>query len=101
MERVLRLRTSQKIKPSFLFLATNDEPTSYGSSILEVNLIGDTILYLKKGMGDLKYQIHHEVIKNDKNQVVTLYVEKRPMDLSSVGGNAKDTVVGDGIISVG
>ncbi len=87
-----------KDKTIISILGTNDEPTSYGSSILEVNLIGDTVLYLKKGIGDLKYQIHHEVIKNDKNQVVTLYVEKRPMDLSSVGGNVKDTVVGDGIL---
>ncbi|MGI8950998.1 MAG: aryl-sulfate sulfotransferase [Chitinophagaceae bacterium] len=87
-----------KDKTIISILGTNDEPTSYGSAILEVNLIGDTLLYLKKGMNDLKYTIHHEVFKNDKNQIVTLFVDKRVMDLSSVGGNAKDTVTGDGII---
>lgn len=79
-------------------LGKNDEPTSYGSEILEVNLIGDTVLHLKKGTGDFINTIHHEVFRNDKKEVVTLYVEKRPMDLSSVGGNAKDTVTGDGIL---
>jgi len=32
-------------------LGRNDEPTSYGSQILEVNLLGDTILNLKKRPG--------------------------------------------------
>ncbi len=30
-------------------LGKNDEPTSYGSQILEINILGDTLLYLKKG----------------------------------------------------
>jgi arylsulfate sulfotransferase len=79
-------------------LGTNDEPTSYGSQILENNLFGDTILNLKKGQGDFKNTIHHEILKNDKNQLVMLYVDKRIMDLSSIGGSKKDTVAGDGII---
>jgi len=79
-------------------LGTNDEPTSYGSQILEVNLMGDTILNLKKGQGDFKFTIHHEILKNDKNQLVTLYVDKRIMDLSAIGGAKKDTVSGDGIM---
>jgi outer membrane protein assembly factor BamB len=87
-----------KDKTIISILGKNDEPTSYGSEILEVNLNGDTVLHLKKGTADFINTIHHEVFKNDKRQIVTLYVEKRPMDLSSVGGNAKDTVTGDGII---
>jgi len=79
-------------------LGTNDEPTSYGSQILEINLLGDTLLNLKKGEGDFTNTIHHEIIKNDKNQLVTLYVDKRIMDLSSIGGGKKDTVAGDGIM---
>ena len=79
-------------------LGTNDEPTSYGSQILEVNLLGDTLLYLKKGQGDFKQTIHHEILKNDKGQVVTLTVEKKIMDLSSIGGKKKDTINSDGII---
>jgi arylsulfate sulfotransferase len=55
-------------------------------------------LNLKKGQGDFTNTIHHEILKNDKNQLVTLYVDKRIMDLSSIGGSKKDTVAGDGII---
>jgi len=87
-----------KEKTIISILGKNDEPTSYGSEILEVNLRGDTVLQLKKGTGDFQYTIHHEVFKNEKNQVVTLLLEKRVMDLTSVGGNAKDTVTGDGIL---
>ncbi|WP_428329419.1 aryl-sulfate sulfotransferase [Mucilaginibacter sp.] len=79
-------------------LGTNDEPTSYGSQILEVNLLGDTLLNLKKGQGDFKSTIHHEILRNNKNQLVTLFVDKKIMDLSAVGGGKKDTVSGDGIL---
>lgn len=87
-----------KDKTVLCILGTNDEPTSYGSEILEINLLGDTILHLKKGQADFKNTIHHEVLKNNKNQIVTIYEDNRPMDLSSVGGNKKDTVHSDGII---
>jgi len=81
-------------------LGKNDEPTSYGSEILEVNLLGDTLLYLKKGQHDLKYSIHHEILKKNSNAIVTLYVDQRIMDLSAIGGAKKDTVNGDGILIV-
>jgi outer membrane protein assembly factor BamB len=87
-----------KDKTIISILGTNDEPTSYGSEILEVNLLGDTILHLKKGQGDLKYTIHHEIIKNNRNEIITLFVDERVMDLSAVGGSRMDTVKGDGII---
>lgn len=79
-------------------LGTNDEPTSYGSEILEINLLGDTLLHLKKGQGDMVHTVHHEVLKKNANEVVTLFVDRRIMDLRGVGGNEKDTVNGDGII---
>lgn len=87
-----------KDKTIISILGTNDDPTSYGREILEVNLRGDTIVHLKKGEGDFQYTIHHEILKNAQNQIVTLYVDKRVIDLSKVGGSAKDTVVGDGIL---
>lgn len=79
-------------------LGKSDEPTSYGSEILEINLPGDTLLHLKKGQGDLKYTIHHEVIKNSAGNVVTIYEDPRIMDLRSIGGGKTDTVNGDGIL---
>src|SRR5678815_2910297 len=44
-----------KDKTIISILGKNDEPTSYGSEILEVNLRGDTVLHLQKGTGDFKY----------------------------------------------
>lgn len=79
-------------------LGTEEYPTSYGNEILEVSMAGDTLLHLKKGEADFKETIHHEIILNDKNQVVTLNVETKIMDLSAVGGNRQDTVKSDGIL---
>jgi len=79
-------------------LGKSDEPTSYGSEILEIDLSGDTLLHLKKGQGDLRYTIHHEVIKNKAGNVVTIYEDPRIMDLTRVGGGKADTVNGDGIL---
>ncbi|MEO8414578.1 MAG: aryl-sulfate sulfotransferase [Ginsengibacter sp.] len=79
-------------------LGTNDEPTSYGSQVLEINLMGDTVLYLKKGQGDFKQTIHHEILKNDRRELATLFVDKKIMDLRSIGGKEKDTITGDGIL---
>ncbi|MDP5199997.1 aryl-sulfate sulfotransferase [Flavobacterium sp. DG2-3] len=79
-------------------LGTNDEPTSYGSEILEINLQGDTLTHIKKGQGDLKQTIHHEIIKKSANEIVTLTVEEKIINLKSVGGKEKDTVSGDGIV---
>ena len=87
-----------KDKTILALLGTNDDPTSYGRQILEVNLLGDTILNLKKGQGDFQQKIHHEILKNDKGQLVTLTVEKKIMDLTSIGGSKQDTVNSDGIM---
>lgn len=87
-----------KDKTILSILGKNDEPTSYGSEILEINLYGDTLLHLKKGQGDFRQTIHHEILKNDKGQVLTLFVDQRIMDLRAVGGGQADTVNGDGIL---
>lgn len=94
----LKVTHFTKDKTILSILGTNDEPTSYGSEILEINLLGDTILHLKKGEGDFINTIHHEILKNDKNQLVTIYEDKKVFDLSSIGGSKKDTVISDGII---
>lgn len=87
-----------KDKTIISILGKNDEPTSYGSEILEINLSGDTVLHLKKGQGDFTQTIHHEIIKNNNDDILTLFVDEKIMDLSSIGGNKKDTVKGDGIL---
>ena len=87
-----------KDKTIISILGTNDEPTSYGSQILEINLLGDTVSYLKKGQGDFQQTIHHEILKNDRGEFATLFVDKKIMDLRSIGGKEKDTITGDGIL---
>ena len=79
-------------------LGKNDEPTSYGSEILEINLQGDTLTHIKKGQGDFKQVIHHEIIKKSANEIVTLFVDARITDLTKIGGKQKDTINGDGIL---
>lgn len=79
-------------------LGKNDEPTSYGGEILEIDIMGDTITHLKKGQEDFKYTIHHEIIKNSENNIVTLYLDEKVMDLTSIGGKKNDTINGDGIL---
>lgn len=79
-------------------LGTNDEPTSYGSEILEINLQGDTLTHIKKGEGDLKQVLHHEIIKKSADEIVALTVEQKIIDLTSIGGKKQDTINGDGII---
>lgn len=87
-----------KDKTILSILGRNDEPTSYGSEILEINLAGDTVLHLKHGQGDFSQTIHHEIITNARNEIITLFVDKRVMDLSHLGGSKTDTVNGDGIL---
>ncbi|PBI88494.1 Arylsulfotransferase (ASST) [Flavobacterium sp. ACN2] len=79
-------------------LGTNDEPTSYGSEILEINLQGDTLTHIKKGQGDLKQVLHHEIIKKSADEIVALTVEQKIIDLTSIGGKKQDTINGDGIL---
>lgn len=79
-------------------LGTNDEPTSYGSEILEINLQGDTLTHIKKGQGDLKQVIHHEILKKSDNEIVTITVDQKIIDLTSIGGKKRDTINGDGIM---
>lgn len=73
-------------------------PTSYGNEILEISLAGDTVFHLKKGEKGFDRTIHHEIFYNDQDQLVTLTLEKKAVDLSKAGGSKTDTVTGDGIL---
>ena len=79
-------------------IGTKGYETGYGNAILELSLKGDTLLYLKKGQNDFTQTIHHEILLNPKNEIVTLCNEERIYDLRSIGGLEKDTVKGDGIL---
>lgn len=72
--------------------------TSYGNQILELSLTGDTLLHLKLGDNDFSKVIHHEIILSPDNNIATLTVEEKIIDLSSIGGKKNDTLKTDGII---
>ncbi|PWT77748.1 MAG: hypothetical protein C5B59_03180 [Bacteroidetes bacterium] len=77
--------------------AKENDP-GYGNTILELSLRGDTLMILKKGQRGFKEVIHHDILLNNKNEIVALTSEDRIYDLSGIGGTVKDTVRGDGII---
>ena len=79
-------------------LGTTEYQTSYGNEILELSLSGDTIFHLKKGEKDLKQTVHHDILLNDSDQVVTISSEERVFDLTSLGGSKMDTIKSDGIL---
>jgi len=87
-----------KNKTIISILGTEEYPTSYGNEILELSLQGDTLFHLKKGEKGLDKTVHHEVILNDKSQLVTLVVDEKIMDLRSIGGAQSDTIKSDGIV---
>jgi outer membrane protein assembly factor BamB len=73
-------------------------PTSYGNEILEISLAGDTVFHLKKGEKGFDKTIHHDILYNSSQQLVTLTLEKKAFDLRRVGGTKSDTITGDGIL---
>lgn len=72
--------------------------TSYGNQILELSMTGDTLLNLIKGTNDFTQTIHHEILLTPEDNIVTITVEERVMDLRAVGGNKNDTIKTDGIV---
>ncbi len=78
-------------------LGSEKDPTSYGRQLVELEANGTIRMKLETGQNDFKYIPHHEVLKTPEGNIVYLFLEKRILDLSRVGGNKADTVTGDGI----
>lgn len=76
---------------SYLALKATDE-------ILEMSIAGDTLLHLSKGFNDFNRDLHHEIYRNELNQIVALTKEEASFDCTSLGGATDDIVVGDGIL---
>ena len=93
--KVVRFTKNQSL---ICITGSKEKEAGYGNAIVELSLKGDTLLYLTKGQKDFQQAIHHEILLNSKDQVVTLCREERIVDLRSKGGLAKDTVYGDGIL---
>lgn len=68
--------------------------------IHEISYAGDTLLNLRYGQNDFDRTLHHEIVLDSDNNILALTKEIVPVDLTSVGGTANDTVVTDGIIKL-
>src|SRR5262245_18310137 len=71
---------------------TKENDSGYGNTILELSLRGDTLLFLTQGQNQFQQAVHHEILLNSRNEIVTLFREGRVFDLSGKGGLQTDTV---------
>jgi hypothetical protein len=68
------------------------------NKIVEFDLAGNilnTLEYGKKGFDRL---LHHEIIKNDNHEILSLTRNMQVFDLREFGGIENDTIYGDGIL---
>jgi len=79
-------------------LGAESIPSSGGDEIVEVDLNGKVIFNLKVGRGGMDKMVHHEVRHDENKNIYALTFDKKIFDLSTVGGNKRDTVKGDGIV---
>lgn len=66
----------------------------------EITYEGDTLLNLSFGENGYDRHLHHEIIKDDNNDILALTYEVINIDLSSVGGKQNDTLKTNGIIKL-
>lgn len=79
-------------------LGADEMRTAYGNEIIEVDISGVEKLRIKQGENGFNKVIHHDIFKTPEGNIATITVDSLEFDLSSVGGNKKDTVIGDGIL---
>ena len=68
------------------------------NEIIEMNFLGDTILYLNQENSAFDKNAHHEIFKDEQGHIVTLTKQEKEFDLSKFTGSKNETVVGDGIL---
>ena len=71
---------------------------SAGDKILEYDLYGNQLLELDLTKISTPIEAHHDVIYNSENRLVMLVYEERVFDLSGVGGQKEQAVLGDAIV---
>ena len=68
--------------------------------IHEITYDGDTLLKLTYGDEGFDRFLHHEIVKDEEENIVSLTKEILPIDLSEYGGKESDTIKTDGIIKL-
>lgn len=66
--------------------------------IHEFNLKGDSIFNLKYGEGGFTELLHHEILRDQDRNIISLTRNDQLFDLSLRGGDEADTIKGDGIL---
>lgn len=79
--------------PRGTILSLHDE-----DEIVEFDLEGKVLNRLRYGEGGFDQHLHHEIIENEKGQIVSLTRNMQLFDLSAFGGLEQDTIFGDGIL---
>ncbi|MCL8006952.1 aryl-sulfate sulfotransferase [Gelidibacter japonicus] len=69
-----------------------------GKKIIEYNKFGEVLFEAETGKNGIDKSFHHEIDLDSDGNIMTLVYDEREFDLSSVGGDIKDTVKGDGIL---
>jgi hypothetical protein len=67
-------------------------------AIHEIDITGDVVFNLKYGEKGFKKLLHHEIVKDNDGNIISLTRNNQVFDLSRIGGLASDTIKGDGII---
>lgn len=82
---------------SYLSLYAGQSPRE---QLHEITYEGDTLLKLSFGTNGYDRHLHHEIIKDDNNDILGLTHEVINIDLSRVGGKQNDTLKTNGIIKL-
>lgn len=77
---------------------TASHRNSAGDHIVEYDLYGKERFHLDLSALDKPMEAHHEVRYDGNDQLVTLVYEFRNFDLSKIGGESEQTVMGDRIV---
>ncbi|HYC84074.1 MAG TPA: aryl-sulfate sulfotransferase [Chryseosolibacter sp.] len=68
------------------------------AEIMEVDLYGNKMRHLDLEQLNIPNKIHHDILFNEKNQIVTLTLDSVRMDLRKLGGQKNQAVRADGIL---
>jgi hypothetical protein len=68
------------------------------NKIVEFDLAGNILNSLEYGKKGFDRLLHHEIIKNDNSEILSLTRNMQVFDLRKFGGIENDTIYGDGIL---
>ncbi len=87
------------VRRSFTWTERNTILSGYDTArLVEYDIYGNSILDINLKQVGVKNSIHHEVLFNDKDEIVALTFDSVKMDLRKFGGNQDQYIRADGVI---